>query len=469
VTKSWHKIALASLACMATSMAVPGHAMTLEEAVRLAIETNPQVSAATSNRDAVSDQLRQARSGYLPQLSVSAEAGPARIEDQTTRATPGDDHEDNLRESYRATVTQTLFDGFETGSRVERQQARLRAAAYGVYDTSELLALDTVRQYLEVQRQRRLLEIAQDNVEIHREILNQVQDRLDRGAGSSADVSQTRARLFQAQNTVEQRKQNLRDAIASFQRFVGRAPGDLEDPSLSMESLPANERQALDVAVKQNPRVKRRQAQVEAAQSRIGVEASDYFPEVSLEGESIYRDGVDAADTYEREHRLLLQFEWNLYSGGRDTAERNEAIERASEARSQRMETMRQIREELRRTWSALRGTRNRVRELEQVVEANRETLSAYRQQFNVGQRTLLDVLDAESELFTARTQLTSTRTDQLFARYNVAALTGELLAKIGVQHVAASEPSVPSFTETLIPESPDRDSPDEDQDGSMN
>jgi adhesin transport system outer membrane protein len=296
-------------------LGAPAGAMTLEEAVELAIQTNPQVEAAASNRRAVSQQLRQARSGYLPQLSVSAEAGPTRIEDQATRAGGGDDHEDNLREVYRATVSQTLFDGFETGSRVERQKARLRAAAYGVYDTTELLALDTINQYLEVLRQRRLLEIAEDNVEIHRNILNQVRERLDRGAGSSADVSQTQARLYQAQATVIQREQALQDAIASFRRFVGRAPGQLEQPSLSRDTLPANERQALDTAVKQNPLIKRRQAEVEAAQSEVDVQSADYYPDVSLEGQSIYRDGTDAADTYEREHRVMLQLEWNLYNG----------------------------------------------------------------------------------------------------------------------------------------------------------
>jgi adhesin transport system outer membrane protein len=261
---------------------------------------------------------------------------------------------------------------------------------------------------------------------------------------------------------VIQREQALQDAIASFRRFVGRAPGELETPTLGRDALPSNERQALDTAVQQNPRVKQRQAEVEAAQSQVDVQAADYFPDVSLEGQSIYRDGTDAADTYEREHRLMLQLEWTLYSGGRDTAERNEAVERASEARSRRMETMRQIREELRRTWNALRATRARTRELEQTVDANERTLGAYRQQFGVGQRTLLDVLDAENELFASRTQLASVRTDRLFARYNVQALTGQLLSTLGVQQVAASDPAAPSFSETIVPESPRGDGGDD-------
>jgi adhesin transport system outer membrane protein len=126
------------------------------------------------------------------------------------------------------------------------------------------------------------------------------------------------------------------------------------------------------------------------------------------------------------------------------------------------METMRQIREELRRTWNALRATRARTRELEQTVDANERTLGAYRQQFGVGQRTLLDVLDAENELFASRTQLASVRTDRLFARYNVQALTGQLLSTLGVQQVAASDPAAPSFSETIVPESPRGDGGDD-------
>ena len=102
------------------------NAMTLEEAVQLAIDTNPKVGAASSNRRAIEQELRQARSFYLPQLDVTAEVGPSRINDSTTRASRGDDYANGSREVYRATLSQRLFDGFETDSRVSREKARLR-------------------------------------------------------------------------------------------------------------------------------------------------------------------------------------------------------------------------------------------------------------------------------------------------------------------------------------------------------
>lgn len=430
-------------------------AMSLEEAIEIAIETNPEVAAASGNRRAIGQELRQARSFYLPQLSVSAEAGPARINDSSTRATGGDEYVTGSREVYQATLRQRLFDGFETDSQVARDKARLRSAAFSVYDTAEFLALDVANQYLEVQRQRELLEIARDNVAVHEEILGLVRDRLDRGAGSTADVSQTQARLFQARSTVTERQRELRDALARFQRLVGQPPGELQEVAALDDALPANERAALQVAVDNNPNIRARQADVEAAEARIGVAESDLYPDVNLEAQSIYRDDTDSIQSYEREHRLMLQFEWTLFAGGRNVASRNEAIERASQARAERMTTMREVREELRRSWNALRETRRRVREQRQVVEANRETRNAYRDQFQVGQRTLLDVLDAENELFTARGQLATARVNRKFATYRIVALTGNLMPTLGVEPPATATPEAPGFTETLIPDSP--------------
>lgn len=446
----------AGLACaVGVLTASPAGAMSLEEAVQIAIDTNPQVGAASSNRRAITSELRQARSFYLPQLDVTAEIGPSRINDTTTRAGIGDGGTTTTREVYQATLSQRLFDGFETDSQVAREKARIRSAAYSVYDTAEFLALDTANQYFEVLRQRRLLEIAQNNVDVHEEILGLVRDRLERGAGSTADVAQTQARLYQAQSTVTQREQELQDAIARFRRFVGQPPGSLEEPAAPDNALPANERAALEVAIDNNPQIRSRQADVEAAEAEIDVAKSDYYPNVNLEASSIYRDGTDGTEAYEKEHRVMLQLQWNLYSGGRDTSEHTEAVERASEARNQRMQAMREVREQLQRSWNALRAARRRVDELQRTVDANLETRDAYRDQFQVGQRTLLDVLDAENELFTARGQLVTEKINRKFAKYRIIALTGNLMPTLGVQPPQTAAPSAPSFEETLIPKLP--------------
>lgn len=446
----------AALACV-TGVGAPSSAgaMTLEEAVQQAIDTNPEVGAASGNRRAIEQELRQARSFYLPQLDVTAEVGPSRIEDSTTRRSGGDDYANGSREVYRATLRQRLFDGFETDSQVAREKARLRSAAHSVYDTAEFLALNVVNQYLEVQRQRQLLEIAENNVDVHEEILELVRDRLDRGAGSTADVSQTQARLFQARSTITQREQDLQDAVARFRRLVGQPPGQLEDVDAPRDAMPQNERAALEVAVENNPQIRARQADVEAATAGIDVAESDLYPSVNLEAQSSYRDETDGAQTYEHEHRVMLQFEWTLFAGGRNVAARNEAIERASQARSERMNVMREVREELRRSWNALRAERRRFNEQQRVVASNLETRDAYRDQFQVGQRTLLDVLDAENELFTARGQLATARINRVFAQYRIIALTGNLMPTLGAQPPETASPEEPGFTETLIPDSP--------------
>jgi adhesin transport system outer membrane protein len=435
------------------AVGAPVHAMTLEEAVRLAVETNPDVGAATGNRDAVEHELRQARSFYLPNLDLSGGIGRTVIDDRNTRNDgDGNDTVTNTRQEFDATLSQRLFDGFETDSQVAREKARLASAAYSVYEVAEFLALDAVNAYLEVLRQRQLVELAERNIQVHRDILGSLEERVEGGIGSTADISQTQARLARAQATLREREQGRRDAEAQFDRIVGQYPADLDMPEAPTDAVPGDARSVLDQVLDSNPTIRIREADVRAAEAEVDVAESNYYPTVTLNGEHIYTDGTDFADTYAVENRVMLRFTWNLYSGGRDTAARSEAVARVYEAKSERFRAVRQAREEVRVSWNAREAARQRVSDLSRAVEFNTQTRDAYREQFQVAQRTLLDVLDAENELFVSRGQLATAEVNAAFAEYRLMALTGRLLPTLGVSAPGAADPTPPSFGETLIP-----------------
>lgn len=414
-------------------LALSANAMTLQEAVQQAIATNPDIGIVASNREAVDQELRQARGLYLPQIDVAAGVGLGTFNDSTSRATGGDTAETFRRESS-ITLQQRLFDGFEAGATVEREMARVESAASRVMENSEVLALDAIGAYLEVLRQRDLVRLAEDNVAYHSQVLDAQRARLEGGGGSEADVDQTEARASRAQNTLIETLQDLRISEAIFTRIVGSFPGnDLSYPEFPAASLPGDLEDAVQLAVRNNLTTKIFEADVRTAEAEVELSEAPLYPAVTLEAQSEYNDGTSALDTYEFNNQLMVRVRWNIFRGGIDRAARQEALFRLTESKNRRYRSVLEAQQEMRRSWFELEAARESIEALEDARDFNRSTLGAYEQQFEVAQRTLLDVLDAENELFTSEGQLITAQTNEQLASYRILAVGGALMETLGV------------------------------------
>jgi adhesin transport system outer membrane protein len=407
-------------------------AISLKDAVEHAVSSNPDIGIVASNREAVDQELRQARGLYLPQIDIAAGLGVENLNDRTTRLNGGDSSTQQRGESS-ITLQQRIFDGFDADNTVAREKARVESAAQRVQENSEFLALDVVGAYLEVLRQRELVDLAEINLQAHLGIISKLQERQDAGSGSSADVSQTNARAARARATLTQTYNDLRNAEANYTRIVGEFPNDLSAPTLPADALPVDLTAALELAVKNNPTTKIFEADVRTANAEVGISEANFYPRLSLEAESEYNDGTDSFDTYEFNNQVMLRVRWNLFRGGIDRAARQEALSRVSESKNRRFRSVVEVEREMRQSWFALEANRQAVSDFSSAVEFNVETRDAYRDQFEVAQRTLLDVLDAENELFVSQGQLVSAMTNEELAAYRVIALSGELLATLGV------------------------------------
>ena len=418
---------------LAFPLAVSAHAMTLQEAIQQAISTNPDIGVVASNREAVDQELRQARGLYLPQVDVAAGIGYATYNDPTSRATGGDTTETIRRESS-ITLQQRLFDGFEAGATVEREMARVESAANRVMENSSVLALDAIGAYLEVLRQRDLVRLAEDNVAYHSQVLDAQRARLQGGGGSEADVDQTEARASRARNTLITTLQDLRVAEAIFTRIIGSFPGnDLTYPEFPSGSLPGDVDSAVQTAVRNNPTTKIFEADVKTAEAEVELSEVPMYPAVTLEAETSYNDGDTALDTYTFDNQLMVRVRWNIFRGGIDRAARQEALFRLTESKNRRYQSVLDSQREMRRSWFELEAARDSIDALEDARDFNRSTLAAYEQQFEVAQRTLLDVLDAENELFVSEGQLITAQTNEQLASYRILAVGGSLLDTLGV------------------------------------
>jgi len=408
------------------------HATSLEDAVRNSLATNPDIGVVASNREAVDQELRQARGLYLPQVDGNAGIGREMQDDLTNRRRDKDD-DWHTREEASATLIQRLFTGFETQYTVERDQARVESAANRVFENSEFLALDTVGAYYEVLRQRELVELSDQNVRIHIGIVESIREQLAGGGGSRADLAQSESRLARARSTLAQTLTDLRDAEAFYTRVVGQFPDDLSMPEFDESVMPPDLNDAIALVNEDNPTVQIFEADVRSAEAEVGITEAPFYPQINFEAQTAWTDNAESNDSQDWNNQFMVRLRWNLFRGGIDRAARQEALARMTEAKNRRQASLVDAQREMRNSWFALEGNSQRVEDLTAAVEFSRETRDAYREQFDVAQRTLLDVLDAENELFVSQGQLVTSQVNEILARYRILALGGQLLASLGV------------------------------------
>ena len=418
-------------------------AVTLDDAVRTAVDTNPDIGVVAKDRRAIDHELRQAKALYLPSVDTRIAFGP-----EWTKSVAG-----NLpgrtgrldRQEYSITLTQLLFDGFAAASEVQRQKARVESAAYRVADTSESIGLDAVQAYLDVVRQQQLLALAQDNQGTHERTLEDMKSRLRGGTGSMADVRQAEARLARAIVSVEETRGHLEDSKANYIRAVGQGPEGLSRPAGVESLLPPNVDMAVAQALEQNYKILTADADVGTAKAELRASAADFYPKIDAELSAVLDRNISGVRGTSRSDQALIVMKWNLFRGGETMAKNEEFVERLAEAKEAVNQQRIRVEQDTRLSWSALQTARNRREALALQVKANEKVRDAYIQQFNLGQRSLLDVLDIQNELFISRGDLITAEFVELFAGYRLLAAQGRLLSTLGVNHRPESNPAMAS------------------------
>ncbi len=423
---------MALLAAGAAIVGTPAASATLAEAVALAIETNPEIGQASANREAVDFELRQARGLYRPQIDLEASGG-AEWTDSPVNRSRGEDLDTFYPSRLSIVLQQLIFDGFATDSEVERQASRVDAAAYRVLERAEFIGLDVAQSYLDVMRQMDLIRLAGDNVAVHRQTLNNVRQRRRGGRGSIADVQQAEVRLRAAETTLVEIERTFEDSRITYRRLVGEPAGELVKPAPITGSLPINVESAVDEARDDNPTLLSALSDLDSVYAEFRGAEANFYPRVTVESSANFGNDVGGLDGRDDSYNVLLVARYNLYRGGIDAANRSEQIRRVDEARQRLLALERDVEELVRQSWNAVQSAGRRLALLEQQVTSSEQVRGSYRQQFTLGQRTLLDVLDSENELFNTRVDRTTTEYARLFAQYRLVASTGNLLPTLAI------------------------------------
>ncbi len=432
VNQEYKKLIIGAVGLIGMVCASSVTAESLKGAVQTALNSYPEIQEAQHLRRAIEGDLDIAKSRYRPTIDMEIAYGHEFSNNNTTRAA-NNGHVYLDRKETGIMMREVIFDGFEREGTVEEQEAKLRGALEHIGDRGEVLAADVSRVYMDVVRQTEILALAKNNVKVHQKILDNVKERVDNGQLGIGDMHQARSRLSNANARVTEVELDLDRARIEFNKIVGKMPSNLIKPMFNDNRLPASENAAVAMAMENNPNIKKFRSDLEAAKARIRVAKAGNYPTFLFEFGGTYNDNIDGTRGIDQDFSAMLRMKWNLYRGGADDAREKAAAARHSQSMSQVAIAMRNIEQEVRRAWSSMKRKDAEVKSRAAQVQSNKDVAETYKEQFKVGKRDLLDVLDAENELFASKIKHISAQNSAIYARYLVAATTGKLRQTLGV------------------------------------
>lgn len=413
------------------------NSQSLEEAVATTLSSHPDIRQAYSQFKVKEKQVDQAESGYLPTVDVTAGYGVEYTNSPGIRRA-GASSENLNRGEFGISLKQSLFSGFETQNEVDRTTAEVVAEQWRLLNTAENIALDVTKGYVNLLRTAQLLELSEKNLDSHKLIFDQIQQRTKSGLGSIADLSQITGRLAQANSNVISAKNNYLDAKAQFMRITGVPPEALVVPIPDAELLPVDLDSGIELATSQHPLVISAQQDILAARFQHSASQSSYYPKVSFDLDANFNNDLDGEDGngvggHNNDVVAMVRVSYNLFAGGKDKARIEESAYRIGQANEINRNVQRQIIEGYTLAWQAYDLLNQQKQYIQAHVVASKQSQSAYEQQFKLGQRTLLDLLDTENELFQSRKSFVDAEYSELTAQYRLLNATGQLLDSLRV------------------------------------
>ncbi len=404
----------------------------MQDAIAVAMQSNPEIMQAQFNKEAIEFERKQAQGLFLPRVDIEASAGVRRLENPTRRTLGIAD--DDL-EPLEAGITGewTVFDFGRRRGELHRQAARVDGASLRVVERSEFIALQVARQYLDVLLQQRVVAASRDNATFHQSLVTDLGRGVDEGSISIADRQQAEERLQAAIVRNEEASLELENAYITLRRLTGLDINAATMPPNLASAMPPSLETAVGQSRLRNPLVREAQADVDAANALVDSAEGDLWPTIGIEARGRVGEDIDGfvGNTNDVQARVVMR--WNVFDGGITQARIQETIRQASVERYQLHDRQRQAEEDVRLAWQALESQGRVVNALDRQSQVSDDLLLSYRSQFNIGRRSLLDVLDAQNTRFNTQVRLETARFSQLFAQYQTLAATNNFLDALSI------------------------------------
>ena len=413
----------AALAVFLACNVTPGIAETLNEALAGAYQSNPKLDAERARLRATDEEVPRASAGFRPQVTGTADTGRSSVIYKPASTLTGDTNP----WGYQINVTQSLFSGFRTVSAVSEAEATVRAGRENLRNVEQQVLLEAVTAYSDVVRDQAIVKLRENNVRVLTTELTATEARRAVREVTRTDLAQSQARRARSLSQLDLARANLKASRAAFEKTVGHAPSRLVPPVPPQRFLPRTLEDSIAIGEKENPNVVAAMYREQAARFTIDKIRGELLPEVRLEASYGQRYNpttqLQEQDSAQITGRLTIP----LYEGGETYARVRQAkhthISRLQEIEQNRTETQAGVVQ----AWSRYAAAKSQLKSDQVLVESNRVALEGVREEERVGQRTLLDVLNAEQELLDAEVQLVTTRRDLIVAAYTLLSQTGRL------------------------------------------
>ena len=428
------------LLCLRGGTALAAPHLTLKEVAQKVVLTNPEVLAKWHAFKAAGGDVDVARAGFFPRIDYTYGTGKEDLQQ------PGVADRDYNRNGHVLTLNQMLYDGFATASDVKRLDKARLTRYFELLDAAEAAALEAGRAYYDVIRYRQLMLLAEGNYIEHRSSYELLLRRAQSGAGRRVDVEHAAGRLALAELNLNTEAANLHDVTARYLRLVGEQPPSVMfGPARLERGYPASEEEALRLAFKQSPALLAAVENVEAAQHDLELRRSAFHPRLDLRLRNDRAENVDGVMGLRQQNVAEVVLSYNLFNGGADAARQTASAERKNQALDLRDKACRDVRQTLSIAYNEVRRLQAQRSSIDHQVNAIEKTRDAYKAQFNIGQRSLLDLLDTENELLNARRTAVNADADMDQAYLRTQAGIGRLLEFLGLKRIdeqAAPDPA---------------------------
>ena len=397
-------------------------AETLFDSLASAYNTNATIQADRARQRGTDEQVPQALSGWRPTVSARATASREWSDTNLTAESNNDSVDLSI------SLSQPLFRGFKTVNGVAAAEANVLAGRQSLLAVEQGVLFSSVQAYANVVRDRKICALRQANVVVLQKQAKAAQSRFTVGEITRTDVAQARARVSQSQAALANAKASLSASVANYHALIGHKPGKLKYPALA--KLPKTLDAALHLATEVNPNILSAALVQEIAEYSVEVVKGDLLPTLSAQASARYIEDPNSNLDWSSSADVSLVLNVPIYEGGRVYSGVREAKQVASQRKIQVIEATRSVREAVTASWGYVTSSRESIAAAKAQVSAAVLALDGVSQEYLVGSRTTLDVLNAEQEVLSARISLVSVERDQIVASYQVMASIGKLTAR---------------------------------------
>jgi outer membrane protein len=441
--------AAASALLLALVGTAPALADTIEAALVRAYQNNPQLNAQRAQVRFTDENVPQALSGYRPRVAVTASAG---YQYTDTLSTQGGDantlvrtgiHGANAPRSVGATVSQTLFNGQQTANRTRAAESQVSGAREALRVLEQTVLLQAATIYMDYLRDSAIVEVQKSNVRVLEQTLKQTRDRFNVGEVTRTDVAQSEAQLAAGKTQLLTAEANVNTTRSNFRRIIGNEPQNLAPGSPVDRYLPATLPASVELGLTQNPNVTASMFGIDVSYLQVKVAEGALLPTVTLQ--AAVQQSYESTQTLQRSFgaSATAQLQVPIYQGGAEYSLIRQSKETLAQQRLVLEQTRDQTRANVVTAWGQLVAGKAQVASAQSQVAASEIALNGVREEAKAGQRTTLDVLNAQQALVNARVALVTAQHDRVVASYSVLNTVGRLSPQVMKLPTAVYDPSV--------------------------